>query len=72
MTTTQRSKYKFTVKEYSDGTPWIAMEPLEKAIEFQNEGLLGLDLQKGMNVERAREIAKYLNENISELSLTEF
>jgi len=72
MATTQRGNYIFTVKEYADGTPWIAMEPSGKAIEFPNEGFFGFDLRKGTNIQRAREIAKYLNNNISELSFTQF
>jgi len=72
MSNTQRGKYTFTIKEYGDGTPWIALEPSGKEIELPNEGQLGFDLNKGTNMKRATEIAKFLNENLSELSLTEF
>lgn len=72
MSTTKRAKHAFTVKEFNDGTPWIALEPLNESIDLPNDGFLGFDLPKGTNINKAKEIAKYMNENLAELALTSF
>lgn len=72
MATTKRAEYKFTVKEFSDGTPWIMLEPMGKSIELPEDGFLGFDLPKGTDISRAGEIAKFMNANLSTLSLTSF
>lgn len=68
MPDTQRAEHRFTVKEYADGTPWITTEHYREDI-FEGK-ILGLDLPKGTTIEKAKEIARYLNENISNLSIT--
>ena len=70
MSNTKRAEYKFTVKEFEEGTPWIALEPLRNNI-FPN-GLLGFDLPKNINLEKAKDIADYLNKNLKQLSFTTF
>ncbi len=70
MATTKRAKYRFTVKEFAEGTPWIMLEPLQKGIELPNDGFLGFDLPEGTDFNKAKEIAEYLNRNLSTLSLT--
>ena len=72
MARTQRGNYKFTIKESASGTPWIALEPLGEGIELPNKGFLGFDLPRGVDMKKATEIARYLNENLSSLSLTTF
>ncbi len=71
MSTTHRARYVFTVKESGEGKPWIAFEPLRKDIDALNNVLLGFDLPEGTTYQKASEVAKYLNENISELHYTE-
>lgn len=72
MAKTERAKYVFIVKEFSDGTPWIVLEPLRKSISLPGDGFLGFDLPKGTDINKAKDIAKYLSENLSDLSLTTF
>ena len=70
MEKTQRGEYKFTTKEYSEGTPWIAAEPLGNIINFPGDGFLGFDLKRGTDLNEAKEIAKFMNDNLSAISLT--
>lgn len=72
MAKTERAKYVFTVKEFSNGTPFIALEPLNKSITLPEEGFLGFDLPEGTDINKAKDIAKYLNKNLSNLTLTTF
>lgn len=72
MADTKRGEYKFTVKEYHDGTPWIAFEPLHKTLEIDENGMLGFDLANGTSYEKAEEIARFLNKNIKSLAHTTF
>ncbi len=70
MTQTKRAEYVFTVKEYVDGTPWIAFEPMNGEIEVLKGKMLGFDLQKGIDINKAKEITKFLNDNLSSLTCT--
>lgn len=69
---TVRARFRFIVKGYASGTPWIAFEPLD--VQFHGEGLpsgiFGFDLPKGTTGKRAEEIADFLDENISQLTFT--
>lgn len=69
---TERAQYSFTVKEFADGTPWIAFEPLYQDIRNLPEGILGFDLPEGTSIEKAEEIASYLDANIDKVSFTKF
>ncbi len=69
---TDTAEYAFTVKEGGSGEPFIACEPRGGTLS-----ILGKDafLSLGVNttsIEKAREIAKYLNDNISDISVTSF
>lgn len=69
---TDTADYAFTVKEDGRGEPFIACEPRDGTLS-----ILGKDafLSLGVNttsIEKTREIAKYLNDNISGLSVTKF
>ncbi len=70
--TTESEEYQFTVKEYSDGTPWIALEPSHRALESLGNSLLGLELNEGSTYQRAEEVARYLNQNIVSVAHTTF
>ena len=72
MTNTVRAKYVFTIKEFAEGTPWIMAEPLNGGINLPNDGFLGFDLPKGTSMAKAKEIAKFLNDNLEQISLTTF
>ena len=70
--TTEREEYQFTVKEYGDGTPWIALEPSYQALESLGGSHLGRELSEGSTLQKAEEIARYLNQNIVNVSHTTF
>ncbi len=72
MVNTTRAKYVFTIKEFSEGTPWIMAEPLNESVKLPNHGFLGFDLPKGTNMAKAKEIAKFMNDNLDQISLTTF
>lgn len=67
---TERSRYAFTVKEFADGTPWIACEPLHSNIEHLKNGILGFDLPEGTSYEEATQIANYMSEHIAQVTYT--
>ena len=65
---TERAEFTFTVKEFSDGTPWIAAEQLRG--DMPNlKGLLGFDLRPDTTYAEAMDMAKYLRGHISGLNL---
>ena len=70
MAKTERAQYIFAVKECSDGTPWIMLEPLNGNIEILNNGFLGFDLPEGTGIHRAEQIAEYMRNNLSKLTYT--
>jgi hypothetical protein len=59
----------FRVSEYADGTPWISLEPLRHLPELERL-LVGFNLSPTVSVERAEGIARYLNANVEDVSLT--
>lgn len=66
---TERGEFRFTVKESHNGKPWIAFEPAGSRL-ISVKGMLGFDLKDGATLDDAKEIARYMNENIRTLSLT--
>lgn len=72
MADTERARYIFRVKESSDGTPWIALEPRRDSLAVLGDGFLGLDLRPGIDLPKAKGIAEYLNEHIESVSYTGF
>jgi hypothetical protein len=64
----ERGEFRFTVKEYHDGTPWIAFEPAGSRLTSV-KGLLGFDLEDGATFNDAKDIARYMNDHIGALSL---
>jgi hypothetical protein len=69
---TTRARFRFVVKAYAKGTPWIAFEPLDSQLQGEGlpTGIFGFDLPEGTSGERAKETAKYLDENISQFTFT--
>lgn len=68
---TDRAKVIFKVKEYPDGAPWLALEPINKEMNILNNGLIGFDLPSNSSYESAQKIADLLNESIDQLTYTE-
>lgn len=69
---TDRARYRFTVKEYSDGTAWIALEPLRSNLPLLGDGFLGMDLPPGTSYEEAKRVASFLNDHIECVTATTF
>ena len=67
---TGRDPCRFTVKEYGDGTPYIAIEPCDGNLVLLQFGDLYFDMREGTTFEKAKEIAAYLNNNIESLAYT--
>ncbi len=70
---TERVVVTFHVREYGNGQPWILVEPdAGKNLSCVGNGCLGLDLKEGTSYAKAREIARFLNENLVQVSHTRF
>lgn len=67
---TERSRYVFTVKDFEEGHPWIALEPFDKHLSLLRKGFMGLDLKKGTSLKDAQKIASLLNKNVATVSYT--
>lgn len=78
MAKTETVDYKFTVKEFESdaaGVPRTAVycEPMTKEFSFLGENaFLSLHLKPGLNVERAREVARILQDNVACFAVTRF
>ena len=67
---TGRDACRFRVREYGDGTPYIAIEPCSGTLALLKFGNLYFDLCEGAIYEKAQEIAEYMNDNIKSLAYT--
>lgn len=61
----------FRACERADGTPWISLEPLRHLPEFEKL-LVGFNLPATFTAEKASGVARYLNANLEDVSLTFF
>ncbi len=68
----EHGEFKFTVKEFADGTPYLAAEPLQSKMTLLDEAQMFLQLQPGTDIEEAHKMAKYLNQHISTVGITVF
>jgi hypothetical protein len=68
--TTEKEKYVFRVKEYSDGTPFIMLEPENDDLTILQDGFLSFDLNEGSDLKEASEIAEYMNDNLDLVCFT--
>jgi len=69
---TERAKYVFAVKEFSDGTPWIMLERSWNGLDVLGNGFIGLDLKDGTTLKQAEALAETLHRNVSAVSYTSF
>jgi hypothetical protein len=69
---TERGQFIFTVKDGAAPDLFsIAAEPAGESTGLEGfGGYLGFDLQPNTTQEKAREIAKYLNQHIAAITLT--
>lgn len=67
---TTRMVPRFVVKKYADGTPWIAIEaggPPEAGFPTT---WFGLDLAQGTSLDKAQDIATFLQQSITQFACT--
>jgi len=69
---TDRDPCTFVVKEFMNGEPWIVVEQRNNRIPILQEGFVGFDLPMGTTLEKAYEIANYLNANMTHIAVTLF
>ena len=68
---TQRQAYTFTVREYGDGTLYIACEPVGRELSLFGKGSLSFVLPMGTTLKSAQTAGAFLNKNIDSISFTE-
>jgi len=68
---TKRQTYTFTVREYGDGTPYIACEPVGREWSLFGKGSLSFVLPIGTTLKSAQKAGAFLNKNIDSISFTE-
>ena len=68
---TKRQAYTFTVREYGDGTPYIACVPVGKEWSVFGKGSLSFVLHAGATWKSAETASAFLNKNIDSVSFTE-
>ena len=68
---TKRQSFTFTVKEYGDGTPYIACVPVGREWSVFGKGSLSFVLPMGTTLKIAKKAGAFLNKNIDLISFTE-
>ena len=68
---TKRQSYTFTVREYGDGTPYIACEPVGREWSVFGKGSLSFVLPIGTTLKSAKKAGSFFNKNIDFISFTE-
>jgi len=68
---TKRQAYTFTVREYGDGTPYIACLPVGRKWRVFGDGSLSFVLPKRATLKTAQKARAFLNKNIDFISFTE-
>ena len=71
MESTERHAYTFAVREYGDGTPYIACEPVGREWSLFGKGSLSFVLPIGTTLKSAQKSGAFLNKNIDSISFTE-
>jgi hypothetical protein len=67
---TERVHMNLKVKEFPGGQPWICLKPVKEDLIVLGNGFLGFDLPAGTTVEKTKEIAEFLEENIAIVTYT--
>ena len=67
---TKRQAYTFAVREYGDGTSYIACEPVGKQWIGLGKGSISFVLPIGITPKAAKRVASFLNKNINMISFT--
>jgi hypothetical protein len=70
---TEGGSFRFRVKEFGDGTPFITAEPQRITTTLVgDDAFFSFELNKGATYAQAERIAEYLNENIDKVTFTLF
>ncbi|HZU30079.1 MAG TPA: hypothetical protein VFB79_03130 [Candidatus Angelobacter sp.] len=70
---TEGGSFRFRVKEFGDGTPFITAEPQHITTTLVgNEAFMSFELNRGTTLAEAERIAEYLNNHISMVTYTIF
>lgn len=72
MAQTERAAYRAVVKEYADGAPFLALEPMVENISLLDGVLAALELRPGTTLEEARDVAGILDRVVVGLAVTKF
>lgn len=67
---TSRARYRFVVKYYHDGTPWLYLEPQNAHLPNLKGGSMGFDLAPGTTRERALELAELFSSVVTDSTWT--
>ena len=71
MVKSETVEYRFTVKEGGRGQPFLACEPCRGGLSILGKNaFLSLCLKSAISIEKAQDIANYLNDNIEGVSVT--
>jgi hypothetical protein len=68
----EHGEFRFRVKEFGDGTTYLAAEPERSAMTLLDEAQMFFQLRSKMNIAQAQRVADYLNEHISSVGITLF
>lgn len=66
---TQRVRFRATVKESGDGTPYLVFELVDRDLPRLAGGTLALHLSAGASIGDAREVARTLNAHVDSFSI---
>ncbi len=72
MLKTERAEIRITVKEDSDGAPFLMIEPTAGSLGILSRAFLTFDMKPGTSLDTARELADSLNRSIRALAHTRF
>ena len=71
MSKTSRAEYRYIVKEFEDGTPWIMCEVYQgDDLPLPGSSFLGFDLREGTTLSEAKEIARFMEANLRFMNMT--
>jgi hypothetical protein len=70
MNDTIREPYVFRVTNFESGTPFVAIDALERTLPCFSKGHIAFDLRPGISQEEAERFAQLLNAHIVSISYT--
>jgi hypothetical protein len=68
----EHGEFRFRVKEFADGTTYLAAEPERSAMTLLDEAQMFFQLRSSLSIAEAQRVADYLNERISSVGITLF